>query len=173
MKESERCEDPEKCKEYTRFKSLLEIPSKYLSEKFLLQMLTYKYKIKYRTWKIMSDDKQIGIVTSASRAVKEKGKVTSILLQFSFLSPVDEVEKRVKIEDEWIDIIDGSRFEGHRSSCFNLFTQKPIRVIPNPEKPGAVKEAIKTNIILEIAKRKSFWFRKVWDPASTAIIEIV
>ena len=142
-----------------KYQSLLNMPKKYMNEKFVLSMLVYRYNVKFRTWKIMADEKRIGVVTSASRPIKENGKITTILLQFAFLSPVDENKL--------------SKFEGHRTACFNLFTQKPIRVIPNPEKLGSVKEAIKVHIITEIEKRKSFWMRKVWDPASAAKIEIV
>jgi hypothetical protein len=130
-----------------------------MNEKFVLSMLVYRYKIKFRTWKIMADGKRIGVVTSASRPVIENGKITTILLQFTFLSPVDEDKV--------------SKFEGHRTACFNLFAQKPIRLVVDPENPGAIKEAIKFHIIAQTAKRKSFWLRKVWDPASTAKIEIV
>ena len=148
-----------KMEETHKYQSLLNIPKKYLNEKFMLQMFVQKYNVKFRTWKIMADAKRIGVVTSASRPIKENGKITTILLQFTFLSPVDEGKV--------------SKFEGHRTACFNLFTQKPIRVTPDPEKLGSVKEAIKVHIITEIEKRKSFWLRKVWDPSSTAKIEIV
>ena len=142
-----------------KYQSLLNIPKKYMNEKFVLSMLVFKYGVKFRTWKIIADEKQIGVVTSASRPVKENGKITAILVQFAFLSPVDNN----KI----------SKFEGHRTACLNLFTQKPVRIAPDPEKPGTVKEAIKRYIIFDVNRRKSFWLRKVWDPASTTKIEIV
>ena len=139
--------------------SLRFVPEKYMNEKFLLQALQTKYKIKFRTWKIMADENQIGVVTSASRPILKNGKIDMILIQFSFLSLVDF---RVT-----------SKFEGHKTACLNLLSKKSFRVIPDPENPGKVKDQIKSLIILEIAKRKSFWLRKVWDEKSTAKIEIV
>jgi hypothetical protein len=144
---------------YQEYKSLLSIPKKYLNEKLVLWMLVQRYKVKFRTWRIMADEKQIGIVTSASRPIVQNGKIGTILLQFTFLSPVDQGKV--------------SKFEGHRTACLNLFHDKPLRVTPDPEKPGAVKETIKAYIIKEIARRQSFWLKKVWDPASTSKIEIV
>jgi hypothetical protein len=145
--------------EHQQYKSLLSIPKKYLNEKFILWMLVQKYKIKFRTWKIMADEKQIGMVTTASRPIVENGKVSAVLLQFTFLSPVDQDKV--------------SKFEGHRTACLKLFTQKPIRVATDPEKPGTVKETIKAYIIAETIKRKSFWLKKVWDEKSAAKIDIV
>jgi|GEM_PF-3796308 len=139
--------------------SLRGISEKFLNEKFLLQMLTSRYKIKYRTWKIMADGKEIGVVTTASRPIiKGKDeKIVIILLQFAFLSPVDSTSK--------------SKFEGHKMACFNLFSKKADRVVPRT--PGDVKVQIKDHIIDEIKKRESFWLSKVWDLKSQAKIEIV
>lgn len=142
------------------YQSLLTISKKYLSEKFVMQMLVRGYKVKFRTWRIMAGEDQIGMVTTATRPVIQNGKVTTILLQFAFLSPVDQDKL--------------SKFEGHRSACLNLFNQKPKRLIINPDnKPGEIKEEIKFQIMAEIIRRKSFWLKKAWDPDSTSKVELV
>ena len=142
------------------YQSLLTISKKYLNEKFVMWMLVQRYKVKFRTWRIMADEEQIGMVTTATRPVVHNGKVTTILLQFAFLSPID----KEKI----------SKFEGHRCACLNLFTQKPKRLVVNPDNPpGSVKEEIKFHIMEEIKRRKSFWLRKVWDTASTFKVELI
>lgn len=140
--------------------TLLNIPKKYLNEKFVMWMLVQKYKIKFRTWRIIADEEQIGMVTTATRSIVQNGKMDAILLQFAFLSEVDK------------DKI--SKFEGRRSACFNLFSQPAVRVILQADsKPGMIKEEIRSCIKEEIRKRKNFWLKKAWDPASAAKVEIV
>jgi len=141
------------------YQSLLSIPKKYFNEKFLLSTLVSRYKVKFRTWRIMADEEQIGMVTSASRPIIENGKVLVILVQFAFLSQIDK------------DKI--SKFEGHRCACISLFSRKPFRVVPDSEKPGVVKEKIRAYITAEIFRRRSFWLRKVWDSCSKAKIEVI
>ena len=141
------------------YQSLTSISKKYLSEKFLLSKLVQQYKIKFRTWRIMANEHQIGMVTSASRPIIRNGKIETILVHFSFLSPIDNDKV--------------SKFEGHRNACIKLLTQKSYKITPDPEKPGLVKDVIKLHLLNEIFKRKSFWLREVWDNFTGAKIDIV
>ena len=55
--------------------TLLDVPRKYLNEKLVLSALVNRYGIKFRTWKVISNGNQIGVVTTASRPLKENGKI--------------------------------------------------------------------------------------------------